>query len=399
MIPVLPIWAVLMYALATCYVVVEWLALLFTIVYHHWLYPHRLKRRYSPSYLPTCLVIAPCKGLSKNTARNLAAFLNLDYPAYSVIFCVESETDLVVPVISELVHRNKRARLVVAGLATTCAQKNQNLLAAVRGACPTDVLVFGDSDIAPGPHWLAELVLPLSDPTVAVATSFYWVDKHKTTLGEFAHAYISMYIYIFWTTLSFWTGLGVWGGATAIRRVDFDALGVAARWAEADVDDICLSQILMQHHKKSVLVPTSITHTDSLIRAIGNMVRWCTRQILFVKSYHRKLWLTTCPLVIGAGLIYAYLPLAVAGALSTPVSFWEWGGGAGLILWIGDALAALLFALLGPTQDLAQMMLLAPLLRLAQALGYVKTIGIMTITWSGVRYTFDKSGKVILVER
>ncbi len=68
-------------------------------------------------------------------------------------------------------------------------------------------------------------------------------------------------------------------------------------------------------------------------------------------------------------------------------------------MWIGDALAAMLFASLGPTQDLAQMMLLAPLLRLAQVVSLLRTIGNMTITWSGVRYTFDKSGKVILVER
>ncbi len=399
MIPVLRVWAILTYAFAACYVAADWLAVLFTIVYHYWLYPYRLKRHYRLTYLPACSVIVPCKGLSNSTPHNLAAFLNLAYPNYSVIFCVESESDPVVPVIRQLAARNKMARLVVAGFATTCAQKNHNLLAAVRQACPAEVLVFGDSDIAPGPHWLRELVLPLSDPTVVVATSFYWFDKHKTTLGEFAHAYINMFLYAMMTTTSFWARVGIWGGATAIRRVDFDALGVAARWAETNVDDISLSQIIRQRRKKCVVVPTSITCADNPTRSIGETVNWLTRQVLYLKSYHRKIWLTYYPVVFTAGLIYACLPLAIAGDLGTPVSFWEWGGGAGLILWIGEALGALLSASLGPTQDLVQIMLLTPLLRLAHALSYVKTIGTMTITWSGVRYTFDKSGKVTLVER
>jgi hypothetical protein len=185
----------------------------------------------------------------------------------------------------------------------------------------------------------------------------------------------------------------------AIRRKDFDDLQVASRWKETVVDDISLSQIAVRRRRKSVLVTPCVTYSDDLVPTLGECIAWFSRQILYVKAYLPGLWLGIIPVAVSGSLVYALLPLSIVGALFTQVSFWEWGGGASLLILAGEMLAALLYALLHPIPRLPRFVILAPLVRVGQLVSYLKTISTRTITWSGVRYRFDKSGKVILIER
>ena len=184
-----------------------------------------------------------------------------------------------------------------------------------------------------------------------------------------------------------------------MRKSDFGALEIASRWKESVVDDISLSQIAMRRGLKSVLVPLCITRSDNVLGTFVEATDWVARQLMYVKAYHPKLWLAGLALVIGVSAMYVLLPVSILGALLTPLSFWEWGGGASLVLVAGEMLAVLLYASLGPIPSLLKFLLLAPVLRFGQLLGMFKTVGTRTITWSGVRYTFDRSGKVIQVER
>ena len=392
-------WAILVCAFAGFAVLCHWFFILCTSLYQHLVYPRWFRKRYDPRFLPRCSIIIPCKGVPRNARENLDAFMRLDYPEYDVILAVEDPSDPAIPLIDHLVRHNDRASLIVAGLASTCAQKNHNILAALRHVNGPQILVFADNDYAPSPQWLRELVLPLSDPTVSITTSFRWFCGQKSTVGEFAHTYINMFMYVVFTTASGLGGVGLWGGAMAIRKKDFDALDIASRWREAVVDDISLAQVAVRHRLKSVFVPSCIAHSDDLLQTFGEGVAWFTRQTLYLKAYLQRCWLAALPLAFGVMLIYALFPLAILGALFGRFTFWEWGGGAPLIFFGGEMLAALFYTSLGPIRRLPRFVLLTPILRLGHLVSYFRTIGTRTITWSGIRYTFDKRGRVIHIER
>jgi len=364
----------------------------------------------------------------------LAAFLRQDYACYEVIFTVESENDPAVPIIRAAIAACRdttagrgtpagsrdttagsrdataggpRASLVIAGLASTCAQKVHNQLAALQHVDSPDVLVFADSDIQPVRGWLSQLVLPLSDPRVSIASGFYWLSPHRGaranhTLGELAHCQMNRAMYTIFVSSMPWGGLGVWGGTMAMRSVDFQAYQIASRWQESVVDDMSLAEIAFRRRLKTVLVPQCITRTDDTLRTLGGSTDWFTRQIMLVKVHGWSgwgAWALSVAFCCAYLAVSALLPISVLGALLTGTSFWEWGGGAALLLFAGEMLGVLLYTLLGPTPDLALVTFLAPVLRYVQWVSMAKTIFSWTIQWSGVRYTMDRHGRVVRIER
>lgn len=393
------LWVTLAYVCIGLMMLWQWSAILFTALYQYVLYPRRIKRRYDPDYLPSCTIIVPCKGTPPQARGNLRAFLQQEYPSYDVIFAVEAEDDPAVPVIRDLIAEHDRASLVVAGLTSTCAQKVYNQLAAIERLGAPEVLVFADNDIAPASGWLRDLVLPLSDSSVFITTGFRWLLWERFTLGELVHVYTSLFIYPMFTWLAYWNSMGLWGGTMAMRKRDFDELQVASTWRECVVDDMSLSQIIMRRKLRPVLVPLCVAPSVSGLSTFDAASDWVARQILYIKAYHVKLWWLGVVIAPIVTLIYALLPISAIGALLTPMSFWDWGGGVPLAFFGGEMVSALLYATLGPLPRLLVFSLLAPVLRFGHIVGFYKTVGTRTITWSGVRYTFDGSGKVVRVER
>ena len=390
--------------------------ILLAALYQRVLYPRWRRRHCDPAYRPRCSLIVPCKGTPRHFRENLLAFLQQDYAPYEVIFTVEAESDPAVPVIRAVmeardvrpgeVGRTSRVALVVAGMALTCAQKVHNQLAALQQVNAPEVLVFADSDIAPAPGWLRQLVLPLSEPSVAIASGFYWLQPQAAThslptLGELAHCQMNRVMYMLFMASMPWGGFGfgVWGGAMALRKEDFDALGIASKWQESVVDDMSLAEIAVRHKLRKVLVPQCITLSDDLSLTWAETVEWFVRQLMFVKIHIWGLWVSLVAFCCAYVAVWALLPISLLGVLLCQGSFWEWGGGAVLILVAGEMLGVLAFALLGPSPDLLLDTLLAPLLRCAQWVGLAKTLNAWTVNWSGVRYTIGRRGQVVRIER
>jgi cellulose synthase/poly-beta-1,6-N-acetylglucosamine synthase-like glycosyltransferase len=393
------IWIALAYGVACALVICHWSFILFAALYRYVVYPRRVGQRYDPSFLPHCTVIVPCKGTPRHARRNLSALLGQAYPSYNVVFTVESERDPAVPLIRSLVAENGRASLVVAGLASTCAQKIHNLLAAIEQIEAPEVLVFADNDVTPAPEWLRQLVLPLSNPKISITTGYRWLIGRNGTFSEWGHSFTNMFTYAVFASTSYWSGVGLWGGAMAIRGAAFRALDVAARWRESVVDDLSLSQLAMRRNLKSVLVPPSISPSEEVLDSFADVTEWVARQLLYAKAYHPAFWLFG--LVLSALVIatYALLPVSVLGAWLTQDHIWLWAAGGPLIFAVGEVVAGLLYGLLGPIPDRLQFAALVPALRFVHLVSYLKTVGTWTIRWSGVRYTFDKRGKVVHIER
>jgi ceramide glucosyltransferase len=373
----------------------------FTILYQRFWYDHVLRKRYDESYTPRCSIILPCKGIAKDLRDNLLAFFNLDYKNYEIIFALESETDPAFPIIRDLIAEHpSKASIVIAGLATKCAQKNYNLLAALRKADSSDVYVFADSDIAPERIWLKELILPLSNPEVTVTTGFRWLRAMKGSTGEYGHTYINIFLYVLLTFINFFCGTFLWGGSMAIRRKDFESLEVADFWSTTVVDDNSLSRIIMKNSKRSVVVPACITTSDDLLLSVRQGITWFTRQIMFLKSYEKAVWFFgVLPLVLFALFLFLWLPIALILSGGFTTAFFDIGGGASLIFFAGELITVLLYPLLGSMPKFHKFLVLQPFLRSTHIISSLRTIYTNKVVWSGVKYHLTFSGKVSRVER
>ena len=171
-----------LFFIAVAFAVGDLLATLFTVFYQHFWYDRVMRPKYGDNSHQRCSLIIPCKGLPKDLENHLKGFFEQDHSNYEIIFVTESETDPAVPVIRSIIRGKDNAKLAIAGLTKSCAQKNHNLLAALKLIDNPDILVFADSDIRPSPHWLRELTLPLASPKITATSGFRWLHaKNGTT--------------------------------------------------------------------------------------------------------------------------------------------------------------------------------------------------------------------------
>jgi len=371
----------------------------FTIFYQRWLYG-RIRRRFREPFTPRCSVIVPCKGTPKNFGSNLQSFLDLDYPDYSVVYAVESEHDPAVEVIRKIMTGDSRAKLAVAGLSTSCVQKNHNLLAGLKMAEDAEVYVFADADIKPGPSWLSELVLPLADERITVTSGFRWLLARKGTLAELAHSYVNIVIYVLFSAACYAGGVGLWGGSMAIRKKDFEVLGVAEKWSRAGVDDMSLSWLVLKARRKAVVVPPCVIQTDDLIQTVRGTINWFERQIMYLKAYQKTLWFFIgFPVAFIGMFLTLWLPCAICISLITDTSFIAAGGAAAVLFYVGELLTVALYPLLGATYSRFKFILYWPFLRFTQGVSFCMTGLTNTITWAGIRYRLAFNGDVLQIER
>jgi cellulose synthase/poly-beta-1,6-N-acetylglucosamine synthase-like glycosyltransferase len=394
------LWMHLLFILCVCIVACVFISTLFTVLYQRLLYEQVIRPRFDATFHPKCSVFVPCKGTTKDFEINLRAFSKLDYDSYEVIYSVESSDDPAVATINAVIRDCPHTSMVVAGLTNGCAQKNWNQIAAVKKADNPDVYVFADADISPRADWLRELVLPLSIPSIAVTTGFRWLHAERATLGQQTHFYMNSFLYTLYCFSSFFGSVGLWGGSMAIRKRDFDDIGVAARWAETVVDDSSLSQLVKKNKMKSMLVPTCITHTDDLITSVHGATRWFERQMMFLKAYQKGLWCAAIPLISLALVTLLWLPVAGIVALSTKYSFFAIGGGSALVLWLGKLASDMLYPFLGTMPRLGAFIVYQPIALLAFLYSCFRTAFTNTVTWSGYKYKLSfRTGKVTGVER
>ncbi len=177
------------------------------------------------------------RGLDPGLEENLDAYLSLDYADYQVAFVTDRKDDPSFEVAQRASARypDVPCRVLVAGGAVGRGQKVHNLLHALAELREQDrVLVFGDSDIRPGPSWLRDLVEPLADPQVGASTGFRW---HVPVDGGPASVLRSVWNAGIASLMTGGRPPFAWGGAMAIRRETFDAAGIRERWQGALSDD------------------------------------------------------------------------------------------------------------------------------------------------------------------
>ncbi|MFW5960581.1 MAG: glycosyltransferase [Chitinivibrionales bacterium] len=377
------------------------LSVIFTVVYHRFLYPVFYRPRYDESYKPSSLVVLPCKGQPDNFRENLVSFFKQDYPDYSVVFALESREDSAFPVVEEVLEEYGRDRdsFVIAGKTESGCQKNRNLIAAVdEFGRDHEVFVFADSDISINNKWLSELVLPLSDERICVATGFRWLYSVNRNIGEIINSYQNALLMSLFTVSSFIRNIGLWGGSMALRQRDFKELGVREYWSKTVVDDISLSKLVVKGKRKSVMVSTCVTDTGDALQTLSKSLHWFTRQVMFLKAYYRWEWYQGIGLSFLIFLFLLLLPVALTGSVLTEMSFADIGGWSSVVFLGGVYISGLFFPLIGSRCVSFKFLLVQPLCMFLVGVSVFKTLFNRSVLWSGYRYHIDRSGIVVSIE-
>jgi ceramide glucosyltransferase len=245
------------------------------------------------SYEPFATVIIPCKGLDHGLEDNLKTLFAQDYPAYEIVFVVDSEDDPAYPILQKLskheTENTPATKIVIAPRASDSSQKVENLREALLHVSDeSSVFVFVDSDIRPADDWLRHLVAPLEDETIGAATGYRWfISKHPTFGSEMRSVW----------NASIASALGpnlksnfCWGGSMAIRRETFDQVNMRDKWRGTLSDDFAVARTMKSAGLDIYFVPQALTASIGDCSLLDT-IEFTDRQMKITRVYARHLWL------------------------------------------------------------------------------------------------------------
>ena len=344
-----------------------------------------------PSRWPRLALIVPVAGAPAGLGPRLKALLHQDYPDYQVIFATRDLADPATRVIAALIWGSPKARLVVAGPARTCGQKNQNLLAGVRlaGDAP-EILAFCDSNQEAPPDFLRKLAAPVARGEGVVTSGYHQALPGDRGLATWGRAVSVLTLYL--TKAVPWLNQP-WGGATAILRETFHSLGVARLWAETVVDDVSLAALLIMARIPVCLSRGAELATPVAGETLASWESWLFRQWIYLKYYLPGSWMA-------AGiLMYLLTAFTLTSLLQVLLFPWGWGTPGIIIpsLAFLMAVAALALAMrrLHPCPCPWPLWLAAFLASVCMASWvHLKTCLTQKISWRGKVYQVDWRGRV-----
>jgi ceramide glucosyltransferase len=351
----------------------------------------------SGDLIPRCgrlEILIPVAGSFPDQETILTTLLEQSYRPYEVMFIVESDADPANAVVDRLCHSHPRARKVVSGLASGCAQKNHNLIAGVGALRPdTEIILFCDSSNRADPDWLARFLGPLQTSEAEVITTFRVFHPEPETVGGVSQAMYAAFLRLFAVIKP-----TPWGGATAIRRATFDRLNVVAAWSRTVIDDLVLGNVLAKAVVKVHMDPCNLLTSPLSDQSLQGFLSYLDRQILFPKFTNPGLWITTVTGVTG-------LAFAVITGLLAGIAF-ALGGVSAPVGWVSLGFLSLVFANLlalwgineSPISLKNWLLAFFPCISCAAFL-CVRSIFMNHIDWHGRRYHTGKEGIVRLISR
>ncbi len=378
------------------------LVLKLAATWHTWWYRFvaypRLRRRMDPTYRPSVAIFVPCKGTEPGFDANLDALAALDYPSYEVVCVTEAADDPAVAAIEAARARHPgRFRRVVAGLATRCGQKNHNLLAAIDAHGEAEVYLFCDAKVRPARDWIQRMVEPFSLPgrkvlgVTAMCSGGRFSDRR---LPHMLQQQVAA-----WQSVGLTSFIGgIWGSSMALRREDWERLGLREIWAHTIVDDVTTFSRLLREGRGTMFAALDAHPNPGYsMRTVGQAYDWGVRQSLYVRYCLPQYWVPTLlENVIGL----AALVWPVALLTSEPGTAWRLMG----LLSLGVFVPCLLINLTikipaGIDLSWPRFLVLAPLwdvIWLVLTLSASQEDG---VAWRGIQYDLDRDGRVLSITR
>jgi glycosyltransferase involved in cell wall biosynthesis len=241
------------------------------------------------TYQPEVLVILPVRGADETLAQCIEALARQDYDNYRVRVVLDSHTDPGWRVIDQVLATQPGLPIEVVELREPhphCSLKCSCIYQATEELDDCEVVALLDSDIVPHDSWLSELVAPLADEQVGVATGNRWYLPQRSQWGSLLRYCWNTAAVV---TMQMW-GMP-WGGTLAIKRRVLEQTDIRERWLRAGCEDVPLVRALKQLGLQIHFVPSLIMIDRGEIR-LGDCLRFLDRQLLWVRLYYPACWWT-----------------------------------------------------------------------------------------------------------
>ncbi len=349
--------------------------------------------------LPRVSLFIPCKGMSPDLEENIHAILDQDYPDYEVFCITESKYDPAAPFLNQAAGRHHRLHHVIAGRATRCCQKNENLISGIEYAKQSqkagEIYVFADMDIRPSPDWLRNMILPLSDPDVFAVSGFRALTPRHNRFPEHLHAAFSAFQGMAMTDPLY---AAMWGGSMAIRRMAFETYAVQEKWASAMVDDMALTSIIKKYGLKRIFSPDCLVSSRETYPELNRVMAWLVRQTQYAAIYLRPY--TALGLCLNSVLSICMIMCPITWFLANMdvvpniLAFYH----AAIYLLVSVGIS-LLGGFVRQKGIKIRWFLYAPLfLVLGVCCGWIGFFS-KRLSWADMRYQVNRSGEVLMVEK
>ena len=232
---------------------------------------------------PPVAIVVAVKGHDIEFDGFLEGVFAQDYPAFRIIFGVETADDEAVPAIERYrAAYPGRVTLVAAGRADNESQKITNVRAALPELTPADeVLVFADADIWPQRDWLRRVVGPLMRGEADAVSAYPWLIAYDHRFSTLLLMCISAGVA---TAPRHPSWDSAWGGVMGITHARFDELGIAEAWRGAMSEDLQLTRRVQKG--KGVLAPRELLmRTPIVTNGMAHIVDQARRWYMLVRVH------------------------------------------------------------------------------------------------------------------
>jgi ceramide glucosyltransferase len=266
-------------------------------IYSAWRYFRRPAPAPDPAFTPPVSVLKPIRGLDPDAYENLASFCRLDYPAYELVFCIDSDDEEVISAVAGLTadFPEKPIR-VLYGSGRVAANDKVAKLARLVSEARHEVVVISDSDVRVQPDYLRRVVQPLREPRVGAVTCFYapaaiatFADRLQT-VGMMSDFYAG--VLTAWQLEGVKFALGTTIATTRTRLAEF---GSYASIENQPADDLLVGRLIAEQGYEVVLLPyviATVPDYQSTRALVHKRLRWLVVMRHMRPSGHLGLLLT-----------------------------------------------------------------------------------------------------------
>src|SRR5215831_5960304 len=267
-----------------------------------------------PQRAPAVSLIRPVCGLENFSQETLGSAFRLDYPSYEIIFCVEQESDAIVPVVNHLIaaHPNVHARLIIGKDRISANPKLNNVVKGWRAASH-DWIVIADSNVLmPRDYiprlfasWRADTGL-VASPPIGSRPQGFWVEIECA----FLNTYQARWQYI---VDSF--GRGFAQGKTMLwRRDDLERAGGIEALGREVAEDAAATKIVRGAGHKVRLVDRPVAQPlgRRSVREVWN------RQLRWARLRRASFFIYFLPEILSGGVLPMICAAILAHALGWP---------------------------------------------------------------------------------
>jgi len=250
-------------------------------------------------------VIIPFK---RKNIGNIKYFLQQNYKNYEVIIAVDTVQEK-----REIENKygDENVSVTLSKNFPNASGKLSAILSAIEKS-NGKIYVFADADIKPHKNWLPYLIGGIGERKIA--TSYRWYFKNKLLSVWNA----SVAAVFFYKSINF-----AWGGSTAVRKRDFDELGIKNIWENEVVDDLTLTMVAKKKGYSIIFVPEAISESNDEEEAIS----WMNKEMAWIRHYFPFLWRIALFVNIGmrfgilSGFVMIFIYPFIGSLLISPIIF------------------------------------------------------------------------------